>query len=98
MSDALTSEGAFPHAVSRLAALRRVSGAEVVDEGIQLARQNYAVLVMAGLLPLLPSVAVRVWHSSHEQQAGLWSNLLVILSNTVWGSLAGAAAARVAMD
>ena len=45
MSDALTSEGTFSYAAGRIATLRRVSGAEVVDEGIQLARENYGALV-----------------------------------------------------
>jgi hypothetical protein len=96
MSDALTSDGTFSHAAARIAALRRVSGAEVVDEGIQLARQNYGALIMAALLPLLPYLGMRVWISTHS--LGVWGTLLVIPFNAVWASLAGAAAARVAMD
>ena len=96
MSDALTSEGTFSYAAGRIATLRRVSGAEVVDEGIQLARENYGALVMAVLVPLLPYFGVRVWNASDG--LGLWPSLFVGFLNAIWASLAGASAARVAMD
>src|SRR5690349_9765479 len=95
MSQATEPDGTYSLAMSRIAALRRVSGAEIVDEGIQLARQNYGAMVMAALLPLLPLLGARMWASS--LRIGLWSYLL-ILFNSFWTSLAIASAARVAMD
>jgi len=98
MRDALSSDESFSPASSRIAALRRVSGTEIVDQGIQLARQNYEALLMAGSVPLLATVAMRTWLFAHPHRVTVWSNLLLILFNSVWGALANASAARVAMD
>jgi len=95
MSQATEPDETYSPAMSRIAALRRVSGAEIVDEGIQLARQNYGAMIMAALVPLLPILGMRIWASS--VRLGLW-NYLLILFNSFWTSLAVASAARVAMD
>ena len=95
MTDTLTSEENFSRAAGRLAALRRVSGAEVVDEGIQLARENYAVLVMAALVPRLPLFAIAIWAPWHPRGVRSWP---LTLFSWACASLADAAAARVAMD
>jgi hypothetical protein len=95
MSDAPESDETFPDARSRIAALRRVSGPEIVDEGIQLARQHYGALVLAALVPLLPYFGLDIWATSYSVEFGTWPTLLL---TAVWASLADAAAARVAMD
>jgi hypothetical protein len=98
MSDALPSDERFSDAAGRIASLRRASGPEIVDQGIQLARQYYGAMILAALPPLLPYFGMDIWTSSRGEPVGLWP---VLLLNTVWtvcASLADAAAARVAMD
>lgn len=95
MSDTLPSDGTFLHASIRLAALRPKFGPEIVDEGIQLARQNYGALILAALVPLLPYFGMDIWVSTHGKPVELWPMLLF---TTIWASLADASAARVAMD
>jgi len=95
MSDALTSEETISNAAARIAALRRVSGAEIVDEGIQLARQNYGALVLAALVPRLWFFAMYMWPSSLPRGIRAWP---LTLFTWACASLADAAAARVAMD
>lgn len=95
MSDAPRTDETFSHASGRIAALRRVSGPEIVDEGIQLARQNYGALIMAALVPLLPYFGMDIWTASHGEPVELWPMLLF---STIWASLADASAARLAMD
>jgi len=95
MSDAPQSEETHAPAAARIAALRRVSGPEIVDEGIQLARQNYGALVMAALVPLLPYFGMDLWTASRREALGTWPMLVF---TAVWASLADASAARVAMD
>jgi hypothetical protein len=88
----------YSDAAARIAALRRVSGAEIVDEGIQLARQNYGVLILAGLVPLLPNLGTNIWTASHGNPDGPWSMLLYTAAWAFWASLTDAATARAAMD
>jgi len=95
MSDAPESYERNLSGMSRIAALRRVSGAEIVDEGIQLARQHYGALVMAALVPLLPYFGMDIWTGSHSESVDVWP---MVLFSTIWASLADASAARVAMD
>lgn len=95
MSDAPPSDGTGPDSRSRIATLHLAAGTEIVDEGIQLARQNYGALVTAALVPLVPYFGMDIWTSTHTEPLGLWPMLLF---SVVWASLADASAARVAMD
>ena len=75
--------------------MRRVYGAEIVDEGIQVARQNYGTLVLATLLPQLPVFGIDLWKST---QRGPFASWLALLLSVICASLANASAARVVMD
>jgi hypothetical protein len=49
-------------------------------------------------VPLLPYFGAHIWISTQGERLRMWPTLLVSLFTTVWGSLAGASTARVAMD
>lgn len=95
MSDTLQSDETFSAASVQLAALRPKPGPEIVDEGIQLARQNYGALVLATLVPQLPVFGIDIWRFTHKAPLGLW---LGYFAAVVCASIANASAARVAMD
>ncbi|MBW8770862.1 MAG: hypothetical protein JF589_13990 [Gemmatimonadetes bacterium] len=99
MSDRPATDGTFSDAVARIAAPRRLSGPEIVDHGIQLARQHYGALALAALLPMLPYFGIDFWNASHRQPLNPWPTLMVsMLLTTICSAVADAAAARVAMD
>lgn len=78
------------------APLRPLGAAEIVDAGVQLARQHYGALVTTALVPLLPYFAADAWTSARG--GGTPDFWTMILFSAVWASLADAATARAAFD
>jgi hypothetical protein len=76
-----------------LATLRPLSGPEVVDAGVQLGRQHYAVLLTASAVPLVPYFAWDVWSSRHLGATAFWPTIVFA---SVWASLSDAAAVSAA--